>query len=53
VRWLLDGVALHPAIVERARLADSQRADGGWPSEGGLDRDVHATLKALRVLAAT
>lgn len=30
------------------RLADTQRTDGGWPSDDGPAFDVHTTLTALR-----
>jgi hypothetical protein len=32
----------------RRRLAETQRSDGGWPSEDGEAFDVHATLTAIR-----
>ncbi|WP_033342951.1 prenyltransferase/squalene oxidase repeat-containing protein [Catenuloplanes japonicus] len=32
----------------RARLAETQRTDGGWPSDDGDAFDVHTTLLALR-----
>jgi hypothetical protein len=38
--WLL--------ISARRRLAETQRSDGGWPSEDGDAFDVHATLAAIR-----
>jgi hypothetical protein len=32
----------------RARLAETQRSDGGWPSDDGDAFDVHTTLAAIR-----
>ena len=44
----------HPAITAAAaRLRRLQETDGRWASEDGSDRDVHATLEAIRVLVAT
>jgi hypothetical protein len=38
--WLL--------VAARRRLAETQRSDGGWPSEDGDTFDVHTTLLAIR-----
>lgn len=38
--WLLTAA--------RRRLAETQRSDGGWPSDDGAAFDVHATLTAIR-----
>jgi hypothetical protein len=38
--WLL--------VAVRQRLNDTQRADGGWPSDDGDAFDVHTTLAAIR-----
>ncbi|PWT75201.1 MAG: squalene--hopene cyclase [Chloroflexi bacterium] len=55
--WLLSTLLLagvpsdHPLIEAVAsRLLALQEPDGRWPSEDGPQRDVHATLEALRVL---
>jgi hypothetical protein len=38
--WLLTAA--------RRRLAETQRSDGGWPSDDGSAFDVHTTLTAIR-----
>jgi len=38
--WLL--------VAARRRLAETQRSDGGWPSDDGEQFDVHVTLTAIR-----
>jgi hypothetical protein len=38
--WLLEAA--------RRRLAETQRSDGGWPSDDGEAFDVHVTLAAIR-----
>jgi hypothetical protein len=38
--WLL--------VTARRRLAETQRTDGGWPSDDGEAFDVHTTLIAIR-----
>lgn len=38
--WLL--------AAARRRLAETQRSDGGWPSDDGRQFDVHTTLTAIR-----
>jgi len=38
--WLL--------VAVRQRLSDTQRGDGGWPSDDGDAFDVHTTLTAIR-----
>jgi hypothetical protein len=38
--WLL--------VAARRRLAETQRSDGGWPSDDGEQFDVHVTLAAIR-----
>ncbi|GAA4687584.1 hypothetical protein Prum_035220 [Phytohabitans rumicis] len=38
--WLL--------VAARRRLAETQRSDGGWPSDDGPAFDVHTTLAAIR-----
>lgn len=38
--WLL--------VAARKRLTETQRTDGGWPSDDGPNFDVHATLAAIR-----
>lgn len=38
--WLL--------AAARRRLAETQRSDGGWPSDDGAMFDVHTTLAAIR-----
>jgi hypothetical protein len=38
--WLLTAA--------RRRLAETQRSDGGWPSDDGAAFDVHTTLTAIR-----
>ncbi|HEY2947545.1 MAG TPA: squalene--hopene cyclase [Micromonosporaceae bacterium] len=38
--WLL--------IAARRRLTETQRSDGGWPSDDGEAFDVHTTLRAIR-----
>jgi hypothetical protein len=38
--WLL--------VAARRRLGETQRSDGGWPSDDGEAFDVHATLIAIR-----
>ena len=40
--WLL--------VAARKRLTETQRTDGGWPSDDGEAFDVHATLTAIRAL---
>lgn len=35
-------------VAARRRLAETQRSDGGWPSDDGEAFDVHTTLAALR-----
>jgi hypothetical protein len=40
-----------PLIVAgQARLSDTQRSDGAWPSDDGDAFDMHTTLTALRAL---
>jgi len=34
----------------RKRLTETQRSDGGWPSDDGPAFDVHATLTAIRAV---
>jgi len=55
--WLIltllgAGVPVGHALVASAasRLEREQALDGRWPSEDGPERDVHATLEALRAL---
>jgi hypothetical protein len=38
--WLL--------LAARRRLTETQRSDGGWPSDDGEAFDVHTTLRAIR-----
>jgi hypothetical protein len=38
--WLL--------VAARRRLSETQRSDGGWPSDDGGQFDVHVTLSAIR-----
>ena len=40
--WLL--------VAARKRLTETQRTDGGWPSDDGPAFDVHTTLAVLRAL---
>jgi hypothetical protein len=40
--WLL--------VAARKRLTETQRSDGGWPSDDGEPFDVHTTLTAIRAL---
>jgi hypothetical protein len=40
--WLLTAA--------RRRLGETQRSDGGWPSDDGTAFDVHATLTAIRAI---
>src|SRR3982751_1817410 len=40
--WLLTAA--------RKRLTETQRVDGGWPSDDGPSFDVHTTLTAIRAL---
>ncbi|WP_329111069.1 terpene cyclase/mutase family protein [Micromonospora sp. NBC_01699] len=40
--WLL--------VAARRRLAETQRSDGGWPSEDGDTFDVHTTLLVIRAV---
>jgi hypothetical protein len=41
----------HPLLEKAAAMLEASQADDGrWPSEDGPDRDVHATLEALRAL---
>jgi hypothetical protein len=40
--WLLTAA--------RHRLAETQRSDGGWPSDDGAAFDVHTTLAAIRAV---
>jgi len=49
---LLAGAPTTEPLIEQAAslLAQSQEEDGRWPSEGGSERDVHATLEAMRAL---
>jgi len=35
-------------VATRRRLAQTQRSDGGWPSDDGPAFDVHVTLTAIR-----
>ena len=35
-------------VTARRRLAETQRTDGGWPSDDGEAFDVHVTLSAIR-----
>jgi hypothetical protein len=35
-------------VAARRRLAETQRTDGGWPSDDGNAFDVHTTLAAIR-----
>jgi hypothetical protein len=37
-----------PLLAARRRLAETQRSDGGWASDGGTTFDVHTTLAAIR-----
>lgn len=38
----------HLLVSARRRLAETQRTDGGWPSDDGDAFDVHTTLMAIR-----
>ncbi|WP_213453089.1 prenyltransferase/squalene oxidase repeat-containing protein [Rhizomonospora bruguierae] len=40
--WLLTAA--------RTRLGETQRSDGGWPSDDGAAFDVHTTLTAIRAI---
>ncbi len=40
--WLL--------VAARKRLTETQRTDGGWPSDDGPTFDVHSTLAAIRAV---
>jgi len=40
--WLL--------VAARRRLSETQRSDGGWPSDDGEQFDVHVTLTAIRAM---
>jgi hypothetical protein len=40
--WLL--------VAARRRLTETQRSDGGWPSDDGEQFDVHVTLSAIRAV---
>lgn len=40
--WLL--------VAARRRLSETQRSDGGWPSDDGEQFDVHVTLTAIRAV---
>ncbi len=40
--WLL--------VAARRRLSETQRVDGGWPSDDGDAFDVHTTLTAIRAV---
>lgn len=44
------GVAVDDWLLAaaRRRLAETQRSDGGWPSDDGPAFDVHTTLAAIR-----
>ena len=35
-------------VAARRRLSQTQRSDGGWPSDDGEQFDVHATLRVIR-----
>jgi hypothetical protein len=35
-------------VAARRRLSETQRSDGGWPSDDGDQFDVHVTLAAIR-----
>jgi hypothetical protein len=35
-------------VAARKRLTETQRTDGGWPSDDGAAFDVHTTLAAIR-----
>lgn len=37
-------------VAARKRLSETQRSDGGWPSDDGGAFDVHTTLTAIRAL---
>lgn len=37
-------------VAARKRLAETQRSDGGWPSDDGEAFDVHTTLQAIRAV---
>jgi hypothetical protein len=37
-------------VAARKRLTETQRTDGGWPSDDGPNFDVHATLAAIRAV---
>ncbi len=37
-------------VAARKRLTETQRSDGGWPSDDGDRFDVHTTLTAIRAL---
>jgi hypothetical protein len=37
-------------IAARKRLTETQRTDGGWPSDDGDQFDVHSTLSAIRAI---
>lgn len=55
IAWMLSalrrvGVAEDERLLvaARRRLAETQRSDGGWPSDDGEPFDVHTTLTAIR-----
>jgi hypothetical protein len=55
VAWMASalrrvGVAVDDWLLTaaRRRLAETQRSDGGWPSDDGAAFDVHTTLTAIR-----
>jgi hypothetical protein len=37
-------------VAARKRLTETQRTDGGWPSDDGAAFDVHTTLAAIRAV---
>jgi hypothetical protein len=37
-------------VAARKRLSETQRSDGGWPSDDGRAFDVHTTLAVIRAL---
>ena len=37
-------------VAARRRLTETQRSDGGWPSDDGDQFDVHVTLTAIRAV---
>jgi hypothetical protein len=46
------GVAAEDSLLKaaRARLSETQRSDGSWPSDDDAAFDVHTTLTAIRAV---